>query len=53
MPWTAAQIKLFRAAAHNPEIAKKHGMSQAEASRMSKEGVKKPSGRDYARALKR
>ena len=40
MPWTRAQIGLFRAAAHNPAIAKKHGLSQADAARMSHEGVK-------------
>lgn len=41
MPWTEKQIKLFRAAAHNPKIAKAHHMTQAKASEMSKEGVKK------------
>lgn len=44
MPWTAKQLKLFRAAAHNPTIAKSHGLSQAKASEMSKEGLKKAKG---------
>lgn len=41
MPYTESQNKLFRAAAHNPAIAKKHGMSKEEASKMASEGVKK------------
>jgi hypothetical protein len=41
MPWTAKQLKLFRAAAHNPAIAKSSGIKQADAERMSKEGLKK------------
>ncbi len=44
MPWTAKQLKLFRAAAHNPAIAKSSGIKQADAERMSKEGLKKASG---------
>ena len=44
MPWTAKQLKLFRAAAHNPAIAKSSGIKQADAERMSKEGLKKSSG---------
>ena len=44
MPWTAKQLKLFRAAAHNPAIAKSSGIKQADAERMSKEGLKKMSG---------
>lgn len=41
MPWTAKQLKLFRAAAHNPAIAKSSGIKQSDAERMSKEGLKK------------
>lgn len=41
MPYTEEQNKLFRAAAHDPKIAKKHGMSMNEARKMAKEGVKK------------
>lgn len=44
MPWTAKQLKLFRAAAHNPAIAKSSGIKQADAERMSKEGLKKATG---------
>lgn len=40
MPWTAAQHRLFQAAAHNPAIAAKHGMSQPKARQMAAEGVK-------------
>jgi hypothetical protein len=41
MPYTAKQHRLFEAAAHNPNIAKEHGMSQADAKKMASEGVKK------------
>lgn len=41
MPYTEKQHRLFQAAAHNPAIAKKHGISQAEAKKMAGEGVKK------------
>lgn len=41
MPYTAKQNRLFQAAAHDPKIAKAHGMSQADAKRMAAEGVKK------------
>jgi hypothetical protein len=44
MPWTAKQLKLFRAAAHNPAIAKSSGIKQTDAERMSKEGLKKAKG---------
>ena len=44
MHWTKEQIKLFEAAAHNPKIASKHGISQAKAKEMSKEGVKSDGG---------
>jgi len=44
MPWTAKQLKLFRAAAHNPALAKSSGIKQADAERMSKEGLKKMAG---------
>lgn len=40
MPWTPAQHRLFQAAAHNPAIAKQHGMSQSKAATMAAEGVK-------------
>lgn len=40
MPYNEAQNKLFRAAEHNPKIAKKVGMSQATAKKLANEGVK-------------
>ena len=44
MPWSPKQMRLFRAAAHNPAFAEKVGIKQADASRMSKEGVKAAKG---------
>lgn len=41
MPYTEKQHRLFQAAAHNPAIAKKTGISQAEAKKMAAKGVKK------------
>ena len=40
MPYSAKQNKLFRAAEHNPEIAKKVGIPQATAKKLASEGVK-------------
>lgn len=40
MPWSKAQNKLFRAAEHDPEIAKESGISQSDAKRMAHEGIK-------------
>ena len=40
MPWTPAQHRLFQAAAHNPKIAKSHGLSQSKAQTMASEGIK-------------
>lgn len=45
-PWTPSQNKLFRAAQHDPEIAREHGMSQAEAGKLAHEGVKKDETED-------
>lgn len=55
MPWSASQNRLFRAAAHNPAIARSHGMTQAKAGQMAAEGVKKPltKGQMLAAALRR
>jgi hypothetical protein len=53
MPYTASQNKLFRAAAHNPAIAKKHGLSQATASRLASEGVKKVAGAMQRKGMRR
>ncbi len=41
MPYTAKQNKLFRAAAHDPKIAKSAGIPQKTASKLAAEGVKK------------
>lgn len=40
MPWTPAQNRLFQAAAHSPEVAKRVGIPQDKAKEMSSEGVK-------------
>jgi hypothetical protein len=40
MPWTPAQHRLFAAAAHNPEIARRKGIAQSDARRMMQEGIK-------------
>lgn len=42
MPYTAKQNALFRAAAHDPKIAKSSGIPMETAAKMAKEGVKKP-----------
>ena len=41
MPFLEAQNRLFRAAEHNPKIAKAHGMSHETAKKLANEGVKK------------
>lgn len=41
MPWTAKQHRLFQAAAHNPEFARKVGIPQDKAKEMASEGVKR------------
>ena len=41
MPWSPAQERLFQAAAHDASVAKRVGISQEQASKMAKEGVKK------------
>ena len=38
MPYNQSQLRLFRAAAHNPDIAKKHKMTRKQARRMMREG---------------
>lgn len=40
MPWTQAQHRLFQAAAHNPQVARKAGIPQDKAKQMASEGVK-------------
>jgi len=41
MPYTLAQNKLFRAAAHDPKIAKSAGIPMHVAKKLAAEGVKK------------
>jgi hypothetical protein len=43
VPWTPKQMRLFQAAAHNPQIAAAHHMSPYKAKQMSSEGVMKVS----------
>lgn len=43
MPYTKEQNKLFRAAAHNPKIAKSAGIPKATAQKLASEGVKRTS----------
>jgi hypothetical protein len=50
MPWTPAQHRLFQAAAHDPAIAKKAGIPQAQASKMAAEGVR---GKVMAQAIRK
>lgn len=40
MPWTPAQHRLFEAAAHNPEVAKRVGIPVDKAKQMASEGIK-------------
>lgn len=37
MPWSDKQVRLFAAAAHNPEIAKRTGIAQHTARKMEME----------------
>lgn len=41
MPYTLQQHKLFEAAAHSPEVAKRVGIPQEQAQKMASEGIKK------------
>jgi len=41
MPYTKKQNALFRAAAHNPDIAKRTGIPMATARKMASEGIKR------------
>ncbi len=53
MPWSPAQHRLFEGIAHG-SIAPKTGLTQAKASQMAAEGIKKsPKPIDYAKALAR
>lgn len=52
MPWTEKQIRLFRAAAHDPDIAKRVGIPMGKAREMSEEGVKHESSEKAKRMAK-
>ena len=41
MPYTEKQHRLFQAAAHSPEFAKKVGIPMSKAKEMAAEGVKR------------
>lgn len=41
MPWTPKQHRLFEAAAHNPDVAKRVGIPMQKAQQMASEGVKR------------
>jgi len=49
MPYTKKQHRLFEAAAHSPEVARRVGIPQEKAKKMSKEGVKKTEKRGSRR----
>ena len=40
MPWSVKQHRLFEAAAHNLEVARRTGIKQTDATRMAHEGIK-------------
>jgi len=49
MPYTKDQRKLFNAAAHDPSIAREHGMSNKEAEKLADEADKlKKEGKEKA-----
>jgi len=52
MPYTPAQHRLFEAAAHNPEIAKRKGIPTQQAAKMASEGIK-PTAPSLAQALRK
>jgi len=47
MPYTDEQRRLFNAAAHDPDIARQHGMTRGEADKLAAEANKlKKEGRE-------
>ena len=40
MPYSSAQHRLFEAAAHSPEVAKRTGIPMTQAKKMASEGIK-------------
>lgn len=52
MPWSGKQHRLFEAAAHSPEVAKRVGIPMEQAKQMASESVKKESkGKKLAKEL--
>ena len=52
MPWSAKQHRLFEAAAHSQDVAKRVGIPMEQAQKMASEGVKKePKSKKLAKAL--
>lgn len=43
MPWSEKQVRMFQAAAHNPQFAAKVGIPPKKAAKMAAEGVKRGS----------
>jgi hypothetical protein len=43
MPYTSSQHRLFEAAAHSPEVAKRTGIPMTQAKKMASEGIKSKS----------
>lgn len=52
MPYTEKQNKLFRAAAHDPKIAKSAGIPQSTARKMAAEGVKRSTKKQQSKKTK-
>jgi hypothetical protein len=53
MPYSSAQHRLFEAAAHSPEVAKRTGIPMEQAKKMAHEGVKsKPQKLAHALMMK-
>lgn len=52
MPYTLQQHKLFEAASHSADVAKRVGIPMEQAQKMASEGVKKePKAKRLAKAL--
>ncbi|YP_009212975.1 hypothetical protein AVU38_gp126 [Ralstonia phage RSL2] len=53
MPYTPSQRKLFQAAAHNEDIAKRHHMTQEQARKLMEEDKKIEAHISKSRAAKK
>ena len=51
MPWSSKQHRLFEAAAHSQDVAKRVGIPMEQAKQMASEGVKKDKPAKMAKAL--